>query len=280
MITDQETNIVYFSNLLEKENRNEFNQLRFIIEEKGYDVKLLIETDDIYCRDYMPVHVGAKDFVQFVFSPTAYFDKDEYKGISHPVYVGLMNDIIQPRYSPIIIDGGNVIKWEGKAIVTDRVLKDNRYQFPNDKAIVQRLEFDLKCKVIIIPEYPNEETGHADGLIRFIDSNRVFINDTKLETEKLWLSDFLTVLERHNLTPMELPCEVDPKQTKAEGLYINYLHIGDLIVVPQFGYKKSDREALLTIERTFNEHNVIPYKANWIAEGGGVLNCCSWTIKE
>ncbi len=279
MITDQETNHVYFSNLLEENNRSELEVLRRLIQNEGYNSSLLIETDDIYCRDYMPVQVGEKDFVQFVFRPIAYFRKREYKHISHPVYIELMNNIVQPRYSPIILDGGNVIKWKDKAIITDRVLKDNRYQFPDDKAIIERLEYDLKCDIIIIPEYPRETTGHADGLIRFIDDNRVFVNDTKMDPEQEWLSNFLEVLKKNDLTPVELPCELEPNQAKADGLYINYLHIGNLIVVPQFGYKKSDAKALSVIKKAFGrKYAVVPYTANWISDGGGVLNCSSWTV--
>jgi len=52
----------------------------------------------------------------------------------------------------------------------------------------------LKCQVIIIPEYPHELTGHADGLIRFIDDDTVFINETYAEPEKEWLRNFLGIL--------------------------------------------------------------------------------------
>ena len=281
MITDQETNTVYFTNELEADNQSDFQELRSIIEGEGYTLKLLVETDDVYCRDYMPVQLSELDFVQFVFSPVAYFNKDEYQFVSHPVYVGLLNNIIKPKYSSIILDGGNVIKWKNKAIITDRVLKDNSYQFPNDNAIIERLEFDLKCKVIIIPEYPNEATGHADGLVRFIDENRVFINDIKTEPNKKWLKAFLNVLDDNNIKVVEMPCEVQPNQDKADGLYINYLHLNNLIVVPQFGFKRSDKKALDVMHDVYgSSHKIVPYKANWIAKNGGVLNCSSWTVKE
>jgi agmatine deiminase len=42
--------------------------------------------------------------------------------------------------------------------------------------------------VIVIPEYPKEKTGHADGLIRFIDGNRVVINETEEEPPE-WHKD-------------------------------------------------------------------------------------------
>jgi agmatine deiminase len=282
MIPDQHTNTVYFSNLLPEEYPNEFNELAQLIRETGYKVKLLIGGEDFFCRDYMPVQVADKDFVQFVFRPETYLKGEELSFLTDPYYVQLMTpDLIKPRYSPIILDGGNVIKGEGKVIITERVLKDNRYQFPNDESIIERLEFDLKCKVIIIPEYPNEATGHADGLIRFVDSNTVFINELESDPEKIWQYNLLQVLKENKLEHIELPCDVDAAMETAEGLYLNYLHVGDLIVVPQFGNKSSDKKALDIMNDVFGDDNkAVPFKANWIAKEGGVFNCMSWIVKE
>lgn len=279
MISDFQTNTVYFSNLLPEEFPEEFSDFSALIKDAGYKVKLLVGTEDFFCRDYMPVQVSGTDFVQFVFRPEAYLKGDEKRFLTDPMYVQLMNPgLIKPRYSPIILDGGNIIKGEGKAIITDRVLKDNRYQFSSDEALIERLEFDLKCEVIIIPEYPNEGTGHADGLLRFINENTVFINDSKTEMQKKWLLELLKVFEENNLKFIDLPCEVDEKMDTAEGLYINYLQVGQLIVVSQFGFDADD-QALEIITKAFPASKVLPFKANWMAKEGGVFNCMSWGVK-
>jgi hypothetical protein len=57
MITDSQTNTVYFSNLISADFKAEFNELNGIIETAGYKTKLLVETYDYYCRDYMPAQV-------------------------------------------------------------------------------------------------------------------------------------------------------------------------------------------------------------------------------
>ncbi len=281
MISDQQTNTVYFSNLVPEEYPNEFNELAQLIRDAGYKVKLLVGSEDFYCRDYMPVQVAENNFMQFVFRPEAYLKGETLSYLTNPLYVELMTPrLVKPRYSSIILDGGNVIKWEDKVIITDRVLKDNRFQFTNDEAIIERLEFDLCCKVIIIPEYPNEETGHADGLIRFVDANTVFVNDMQTEAEKEWLSQFLKVLEENKLSYIELPCEVGEKMETAEGLYLNYLHVCELIIVPQYGIKEDDEKAMETFTNTFPACKVLSCKANWIAKEGGVFNCMSWTVRE
>ena len=87
-------------------------------------------------------------------------------------------------------------------IITDRVLKDNRYLFENDEAIRKELEKDRKCEVIIIPEYHKEKTGHADGLIRFIENKKAFINETQDKPNKELLRKFLKVLEKNQLESM------------------------------------------------------------------------------
>ncbi len=280
MIADNQTNTIYFSNLVPEDFPNQFDELNRIIESAGYPVKLLAETYDYYCRDFMPVQVSENDFVQFVFRPKAYFEPKQYAEITNPVLAGLMNNLEAPRYSRLILDGGNVIKSGNKAIITDRVLKDNIYQFGSETKILEQLEKDLKCPVIIIPEYPNELTGHADGLIRFIDDDTLFINETYGEPEKEWLRQFLGILTENNLLHIKLPSPMTSKLISAEGLYINYLHVGNLIIVPQFKIKE-DKKALQTFNEIFgSKYSVVPFDARWIAKHGGVLNCVSWTIME
>jgi agmatine deiminase len=279
MITDNQTNTVYFAAQTEKHYPKRFSDLKQIIEEAGYSVLVISNTSDYYCRDYMPVQVEDEDFVQFVFRPEAYLKQEEYKYITNPVMVNLSNTMKQPRYSPILLDGGNIVKWKDKVVITDRVIKDNLYQFGTKEAVIAQLEKDLKCTVIVIPEYPKEKTGHSDGLIRFIDENRVFINETKEEPPE-WLKKFKKVLKDNDLTPVELPCPMPPEQETAIGLYLNYLHVGNLVVVPQFKLPE-DKKAIDKISEIFGaENKVVGYDALWIAKHGGVFNCCTRTVRK
>lgn len=278
MISDSQTNTVYLADALRMDDPAEYKRFRKFLESYGVTVKVLKLTSDIYCRDYMPVQVDKNDFVQFVFRPD-YIEKKDYKYVSNPPLVHMANDLKHIRYSNIILDGGNVVKWKDKVIITDKVYDDNHYQFESDEAILKQLEKELKCEVIIIPRYPGEKTGHADGLVRFIDENTVFINDTYGEPRK-WLNDFRQILEENELTPVELPCTTKSGQESGDGLYINYLHSGNLVVVPQFGLEE-DEDALRKINDAFKKNcRVVPYNANKIAEYGGVLNCATWTIRE
>jgi len=281
MIPDYLTNTVYFAEYTKQQFPKEMARLTEILTEANLNVQLLKGTSDFYCRDYMPVQIADNDFVQFVFRPQAYFKKSDYKYLTHPTLVEFENGLPQPRFSPLILDGGNMVKWHDKVIVTDRVNSDNMYQFSNKGAIIERLKSDLKCDVIVIPEYPNEITGHADGLVRFIDADTVLVNDTHVEPNKAWLRDFVTTLAENGLMHINLPCDCKEGDDSALGLYINYLHVGNVIVVPQFGKKSSDDRALSLLKEVFgSSYTVLPFQASWIARYGGVFNCGTWTVRE
>ena len=97
------------------------------------------------------------------------------------------------------------------------------------------------------------------------------------------VKSLLKVLDDAQLTSIEISCEAGLNESKAHGLYINYLHVGNLIVVPQFGYgyTKSDKRAMQIINNVFGEtHTIVPFESKWISEYGGVLNCSSWGVKS
>lgn len=281
MIPDYLTNTVYFAEYTKQQYPREMGQLLEVLTDAKVTVKLLKGTSDFYCRDYMPVQVEENDFVQFVFRPYTYFKKSDYKYLTNPTFVEFENGMPQPRFSPLILDGGNLVKWHDKVIVTDRVISDNLYQFSNKEAIIERLKSDLICDVIVIPEYPDEKTGHADGLVRFIDADTVLVNDTHAEPNKAWLREFVTALAENGIMHISLPCDCKEGDDSALGLYINYLHVGNVIVVPLFGKKSSDDRALSVLKEVFgSSYTVLPFQASWIAKNGGVFNCATWTVME
>jgi agmatine deiminase len=280
MITDNECNTLYLSSFLSNDFTGQTDEIVTLVQEHGYKVKILDETDDYWCRDYMPIQLTDVDFVQFVYRPGRYHRQNELEYISNPIKIGLANRLKKPRYSRVILDGGNIVRSKETAIITDRVFEDNIYQFFDNQSIINHLKSDLSAQIVIIPQYPGDKTGHADGLIRFVDEKTVLINKIKGETETAWLEQFLGVLERFGLKYLEIPCAANENDEKASGLYINYLEIGNLIVVPQFGIE-SDQEALREFNDIFGQtHHIKPLKASWIGEYGGVFNCISWCIKS
>lgn len=63
----------------------------------------------------------------------------------------------------------------------------------------------------------------------------------------------------------------------AVGLYINYLRVGDVVVVP--GYDRPEDEAAFEkVRAVMPDARVFQLPCRGLAEKGGVLNCVSWTI--
>lgn len=147
--------------------------------------------------------------------------------------------------NPIILDGGNVIKGMGKVIITHRVLEHNRYQVPKWWIYYWTLGVWLAKQGDYKPEYPNEETGHADGLIRFIDVNTVFINEPDPDNQE-WEKRLRATLKQNALIFIELPCPMASAMETAEGLYLNYLHVGNLLLYLNLVIMKTSKFWLLS----------------------------------
>ena len=291
MISDFDVNFVYFSDLLPKRFPNEFIALISILEKLEIEYGLLPNTKDIWCRDYMPIQVSENKFVSFRYEPDYLLNKDWKHTITDSKKIF---DVIgiNPVMSDLKIDGGNIIKHTNKVILTDKIYSENPEW---DKvALVEELHNLLDAEIIIIPREPNELTGHADGMLRFKDSNTVFVNDYRLENKNLY-SRIEDILNVHGLNAV--PFEYFPENTKnkhgdytALGLYINFLQIGNHFIVPTFSREESpsdrDFDAIQTIAGHYADFIhprfdiVTPFYSYDLAMEGGLLNCISWTIKK
>jgi len=279
MITDQETNLVYFSDFLPKRHSAFFKELKEILERKRIKYGLLPHTKDIWCRDYMPVQVSKSHFVQFKYDPEYLHTRKYIKTITDAA--DTCKEIgVKPESSDIKIDGGNVVRSRTKAIMTERIFLENPH-YPRKK-LLGKLRMLLKVKqVIIIPECPGDPYGHADGMIRFregaYDESAVLVNDYSRESPKFF-SKFHRALSKAGLVSLLLP--YNPYRNKdnvdGRGIYINYLRIGRFIIYPLYGLKE-DKAARIRFFGCFGS-DAIPIRANRIAKKGGVLNCVSWDI--
>ena len=131
-------------------------------------------TRDVWCRDYMPVQVGCGEFVRFRYAP------DYLRGHEHlitaPGDVGPIPEIEGCVDSEIVLDGGNVVRWGSRCIVTDKVFHENPDLDRVD--LLGRLREALRVEdLIVIPKEPYDEVGHADGVVRFLDDRLIVINN-------------------------------------------------------------------------------------------------------
>ncbi len=256
---------------------------------------------NVWCRDYMPVQRADGKLVQFRYFPGYMQNMKKYednfpgaKQIEKELKSkGVDREIIS---SNIILDGGAIEVLGDQAIVSDRVFKDNYKKYRSDyKQLLDDLKKVLKLKqLIVVPEYPYDFTGHVDGMVRFIDKNTVLINEDPLPRKKdypqnpcklkrleQWHYDFHMVFENVGLKTEKIPVTNyyitrNGNKTSYEGLYINFLKLDDLIIMPSFGKKKEDEKARQILKENYNK-KVIPVNASLLAVEWGLINCVTWS---
>ncbi len=283
MLENRNTNTVYLSDRLEIDERFEktCNQLIHILETRNIKYKFLKSTKDIWCRDYMPIQIDNEEFIQFRYEPS--YLKNDLRLQSNPSKVCKANKI-EPKFSNINLDGGNVVNWSNKAIISDRVFDENP-EYSDKSKLIRELENLLNAEIIIIPQINTDMTGHADGMIRFVDQNTILGNDRNQEY-KYWIDGINKVCKNHNLKYIDIPFfenrEINKKYPyNAIGCYVNYLEVDNLILLPVFEVEgNKDKEVLELFKSIFPNRIIETINYNEIGFFGGLLNCTTWTIKE
>jgi agmatine deiminase len=282
MIIDSDTNTVYFSEHLKTDSsyKGSCYNIIAILEKHKVKYGFLKGTKDIWARDYMPIQLDVDSFVQFRYEPS--YLKNELQFQSDPKVVCNANNF-KPLFSDINLDGGNVVKWKDKVIISIRVFKENiRYE---KTKLIDEIERLLEAQIILIPDIhpPYDLTGHADGYVRFMDEKTILVNGIKKDEYKYWKDGFQRMVKKYGLDYIEVPWfEYKEKDypDSAIGLYLNYLEIEDLIILPVFDVKGNmDQKVIDLFKSVFPYKKIEPVVINQVAREGGVMNCISWNIK-
>ena len=281
MIASKDTNTVYFSELLSSDKRftKTCNALTDLLEKHSINYDFLKTTKDIWCRDYMPIQIEKGKFVQFRYEPS--YLKDELELQSDPKEVCKANNI-KPQFSKINLDGGNVVNWSDRAIITDRVFDENPEYLSKNKLIAE-IEKLLEVEIIVIPQIKSDMTGHADGMVRCVDRNTLLGNNREQEY-KYWKNCINKILKEKGIEYIDIPI-LDHKEKNypdhAIGCYVNYLEVENLIVIPIFETEKNkDQEVYDKFKEIFPNRKIETINYNEIGFFGGLLNCTTWTIKD
>jgi len=255
---------------------------------------------DIWVRDYAPLTVtemGMLSPVKFEYKPS-YVEKkfEKYVLNDHKAGEMLGNKFVSKGMSSVYChwDGGNLThNGKGTAIISNRFISDNEsYNINNEIRPLLNVILGFS-NIILIPVEPLDETGHVDGMVRFIDEkvlvvgayprhseNHVFMNRLaeNLQTD---LGKDYTILRLMNAEPEDYESE---GIGSAVGNHLNFLRINDLILFPYYSDMIS-KQPLLDFKSELEKNNlnihVIPVdipEINELARSGGVLNCISWQI--
>lgn len=153
-------------------------RLLAILEKHHVNYSWIKGTKDIWCRDYMPVQTESGKFIQFTYDPSYLKGNKEWEESRSDVKEVCKLNGIDVTYSDINLDGGNVLICGKRAIISDRVYSENP-NFTKDE-LERKLSELLDCEIIIIPALKSQDedlTGHADGMVRFVDRNTILGNE-------------------------------------------------------------------------------------------------------
>lgn len=280
MISDRDTNIIYFSERLKTDLRfsKTCEQILETLKSLGITPRFLPNTKDIWARDYMPIQVSRNQFIEYRYDPD--YLQGKWKGCRDlKTYPDIVCNSIEltTEKSDIILDGGNLVKSNNCVILTDKVVIENRLSYSKTELVEQLKEIFKVEKIVLIPWVKKEKFGHSDGVLRFINDTKVLVsgiyeNDTKL----------IYRLRQSGLDLEFLRFKVN-KKDKRNWAYINFLQTKDLILLPKLKIDE-DKQALEQVEKHYpdyaKDNRIAQIDMRKIIKFGGALNCISWPIKD
>jgi agmatine deiminase len=274
MIADWELNCVYLAAMLQDRFPEVFRGIKQTLVSHGVVVRLLTNVRDYWARDYSPIQVAPGKLIKFRYEPDYLQDEPELRTCDE--VVKSFRGLGRCRHSDINLDGGNVVASKTKAILTDKIYKENPGYCRSDlrDKLQELLQVD---QLIVIPKEPYELFGHSDAMVRFIDEQAVLVNDY-VPIDPDYSERLCKVLQRHQLAIETIPYFPEKRAkagiTSAVGCFANFLRTEKVLLAPVYG-TRHDHAALRTLESVFPGLSIIPVNCTEQAREGGVLNCVS-----
>ena len=275
MLPDSLTNTIFLSEWLPEVCPTLYQNLTKVLKDNAVRYRILGNTNDIWCRDFMPVQTDEKRFVFYQYNPDYLQAMHKRRYITNVNHVQNIDFLRQAETAnlDLVLDGGNVVKCGNKVVMTEKVFVENKDRSRNE---VQRLlEEAFRCDIVFLPWDENEKCGHSDGIIHYVGDNRVLLTNYD-DLDKTFAQAFLRILEKYFEV---IPLKYNVKRQHARSwAYINYLQVDNLVLVPQLGIPE-DGQALQQIAEALPQCKVVGVLALEAVRKGGALNCISWNIK-
>ena len=236
--------------------------------------KIIIPNNDIWIRDYGPFFVGATGrlplLLDFEFNswgekfPPWDLDNEVPKHIA--LYLGE-----EIESYPIVLEGGAVeFSGNGLVLTTEQcLLNQNRNPNLSKNEIEKYLKsaFNIEEVLWLKQGLEGDHTdGHIDNIARFIESEKVLINE---QTNK----EDIRLLKDKDLKLTELPLPmVKHNGKKLPASYLNFIFINGGVIVPTFNCE-SDKKALDIFKKIFKDRKVIRIDCSLLIQEGGGLHC-------
>ena len=275
MLTDSFTNTVFLSDWLPEVCPMLYQSLTKVLKNNAVRYRILDNTNDIWCRDFMPIQTDEKRFVFYQYKPDYLQAEHKRRYITDVNRVQNIDFLRQAQTVnlDLVLDGGNVVKCGNKVVMTEKVFVENNDRSRHE---VQRLlEEAFQCDIVFLPWDENEKCGHSDGILHYVGDNRVLLTNYD-DFDKAFAHAFLRILEKHfEVIPLKYNVK---RQHVRSWAYINFLQVGRLVLVPQLGIPE-DEQALEQISKALSHCKVVGIPSLEAVRKGGALNCISWNIK-
>ena len=281
---DTMTNFVYISDKLKEFYPRTYSRLTKLFDDMEIEWGEIEGTKDIWIRDYMPIQISSDNFVIYNYNPDYLKDSGvEYITDSKAIADRVLKHCNKDHYD-ITLDGGNVVTCAGHMVLTDKVFTENgRKKY--DPEFCNYISAVLNSEVIFLPwhcENPNDPNadvyGHADGFIHWTGNNRVLMSNHRDYCPEE-ADEIKRRLECVGFEVTEMLFDVPNPDKDYNWAYINYLEVGNKIIVPTFGIPE-DIQALRYIKKANPDSIVRGFRIKDIAKKGGALHCITWNIRK
>jgi len=279
MIADSDTNVVFIADTLAQRFPAVYRGLASILREHAIPLRTIPGSYDVWTRDYLPVQVAEDCFVQFRYAPDYLTGK--YRRLRADGEVGpTLPWMGECRRSEVVLDGGNVVAWGDRAIVTDKVFREN--PVATRDCLIEALKADLGlAELIVVPREPFDPTGHSDGMACWLGERTVLVNDYSTVGEP-FRRRIRSRFDQHKVELIELTYEPQPGgrggMPTAAGNWINFLRVRDVLIVPTFGMR-GDVRALGILRDVHPGFVVEAVECRDLAEEGGSIHCVTWQAR-
>ena len=271
MIADSDSNVVFVADTLGRNFPAVYQRLASILREHDVPLRTIPGTLAVWCRDYLPVQVAGDRFVQFRYAPDYLIGK--YRPLRADGRIGPKLTWLKACLrSEFVLDGGNVVGWGDRAIVTDKVFRENLGR--SREVVAEGLKDDLRLvELIVVPTEPEDPIGHSDGMVCWLGERTLLVNDYS-KVSGSFRRRIHERLSRHQVELVELPYRPQPGVRDgiptAAGNWMNFLRVRDLLIVPCFGLK-GDERALGILRDVHPEYVVDAVQCGKLAGEGGLL---------
>ena len=278
------TNFVYISDKLKEFYPRTYSRLTKLFNEMDIEWGEIEGTKDIWIRDYMPIQISDDHFIVYNYNPDYLKDSGkDYLTDSHAIAKGILYHCKKEQYD-ITLDGGNIVTCAGHIVLTDKVFQENGKK-KYDPVFCNYISNVFNSRVIFLPwhcdnpQEPNADVyGHADGLVHWAGDNRVLMSNHR-DSFPEEAEEIKYRLEAVGFEVIEMLFDVPNPNCDFNWAYVNYLQVGNKIIVPTFGIPE-DKQALKYIREANPGCVVRGFRMRDIAKNGGALHCITWNIKK